>query len=232
MGVQTGHGHLGIFDAHIFASLVSDPDHVQNPVLFDPVADLPQGDVSGNVHHPQVVMGKHHRVFFSAGVGGVNLGMAVEMGVAVGLFTVVIFQRLVHGFFVQGVGAGGVHLAGQRQLDHLFHTLKRGVSAFHADLADGKRLHIGYQLQMQHVDGAGCEQGLAHRLAAVNPDLRMAHEAGRLFDHFGIAHHNGAAAVIETGVRQRFDGNLRPVSGRIAHRNADNRLFIHGRIPL
>src|SRR5699024_9688570 len=68
VGVQAGHRHFGLLDAHIPAGLVGDLDHLQHTGLFDPVAGLPQGAVGGDMDHPQVVVGQHHGVLFGVGV--------------------------------------------------------------------------------------------------------------------------------------------------------------------
>ena len=222
MGVQAGHRHPGLGDAHVLAGLVGDLDHLQHPRLFDPVAGLAQGAVGGHMDHPQVVVGQHHGVLFGVGVGGVDLGVAVEMGVPVRVGAAVRLQGLVHGLFVQGVGAGGVHLAGHGQLDHLFDTLERRVASRHAHLAQLKGGCIGDQLHVQHVDGAGGEQGVGHLFTAVDPDVRPAHKAFGLLQHFGVAHHDGAAAVVNIPVGQRLDGDLGAVAGRVAHGDANN----------
>ena len=110
--------------------------------------------------------------------------------------------------------------------------MERGVSAFNADLSNGEFLHIGNQFQVQHVDDALLEPGVAYLLTAVNCSIGTAYETGRLFDDLYIAHNDGAAAVIDLGVSQSLDGDLRAVSGRITHSNTDNRLCVHSRTPL
>ena len=40
------------------------------------------------------------------------------------------------------------------------------------------------------------EQGVGYGFTPVDPDIGTAHEPGRLFKHFRVAHNDGAAAVI------------------------------------
>ena len=122
--------------------------------------------------------------------------MAVEMGMAVGTLPMVKFQGFVHGLLIEGVGTGGVHLPLHGQLNDLSHALERRVAAFYADLSYLKGVHVGDQLQMEHVDGPRCEQGVGYGFTPVDPDIGTAHEPGRLFKHFRVAHNDGAAAVI------------------------------------
>ena len=231
VGVQTCHSDAGVLDPHILAGLVGDLDDLQHAILLDPVAGLPQGNVGGNMHHAQVVMCQHHGVLLGVGVGSVDLGVAVKVGVTVRLFAVVVLQCLVHGFLVQGVGAGGIHLTRHGQLNDLFHALEGCVAALHADLCYLELADVLDQIQMQHVDGAGGEQGIRHLLAAVDDDVLAANELLGLLHHLHIAHHNGAAVAVLLRVSQSLDGDLRAGTGGIAHSNTDNG-FIHSSLLL
>ena len=181
------------------------------------------------MYNPQVMMRQHHSILFGVSIGGVDFGVPVKVGVTVGLFAMIVFQRLIHGFFVQRVGAGGVHLPCHSQLNNLLYTLKGCVAAFNTDLSDGEGLYIRNQLHMKHINGARRKQGVAHFFAAVNSDIGTTHETGRLFNHFGVTDHDGTAAVINIGMSQGLDCDLRPVARGIAHGDADNRLFVHDR---
>ena len=142
MGIQAGNGNLRVFDSHIPAGLICNLDYLQNAVLLYPVAGFPQGDVGGNVHHPQVVVGQHHRVFLCIGVGCIDLCVAVKMCVSVRFLAVIELQSLIHGFLVQSVRAGCVHLSCQSQLDDLSDALEGSVSSLDAHLTDGECAHI------------------------------------------------------------------------------------------
>src|SRR5699024_8407130 len=83
---------------------------------------------------------------------------------------------------------------------------------------------------VQHVDGAGGEPGVRHLFAAVDLDVRPAHETFGLLQHFGVPHHDGAAAVVDICMGQRLDGDLGAVAGRIAHGDADDG-FLHKYTP-
>ena len=227
MRIQSRDGNLRLCDAHIFACLISDFDHLKNARLFYPIAGFSQGDMRGYMHDTQVMMGQHHSIFFGVRIGGIDFGVPIKMRMPVGFFAVIEFQRLVHGFFVQGVGTGGVHFFGQGQFNHPLHTLESGVAAFYAHLADGKGGHVRNQFHVQHIDDAGGKLCIGYFGTAVDPDVGAADKSSRLFDHFCVAHHNGAAAVIDIGMRQGLDGDLRAVARRIAHRNADNGFFSH-----
>ena len=89
----------------------------------------------------------------------------------------------------------------------------------------------GDQIQMQHVDGAGGEQGIRHLLAAVDDDVLAANELLGLLHHLHIAHHDGAAVAVLLRVSQSLDGDLRAGTGGIAHGNTDNG-FIHSSLLL
>ena len=155
----------------------------------------------------------------------------VKVGVAVRLFAVVVLQRLVHGFLVQGVGAGGIHLTRHGKFNDLFHALEGCVAALHADLCYLELADVLDQIQMQHVDGAGGEQGIRHLLAAVDDDVLAANELLGLLHHLHIAHHDGAAVAVLLRVSQSLDGDLRAGTGGIAHSNTDNG-FIHSSLLL
>ena len=99
VGVEARHSHPGLFHPQGLAGVVRDPDDGEHPVLLHPVAGLPQGDVGGDVHHAQILVGQHHGVVFGAGVVGVDLRVPGKM-----------VARQVDGRLVQGVGDGGVDL--------------------------------------------------------------------------------------------------------------------------
>ena len=226
VGIQAGHSDAGVLDAHILAGFISDLDDFQHTLFLDPVAGFAQGDVGGDVDHAQVVVGQHHGVLLGVGVGGINLGVAVEMGVAVRLLAVIVFQSLVHGFLVQGVGAGSVHLAGHGQLDDLLDTLESGVTALHAHLCHLELVDVLDEVEVQHVDGPGGEQGIRHLVAAVDDDVLTANELPGPLEHLHVAHNDGAAVGILLRICQSLDGDFRAGAGGIAHRNANDR-FIH-----
>ena len=106
-----------------------------------------------------------------------------------------------HGLFVQGVGAGGVHLAGQGQLYDLADALEGRVAALHADLADGEAPDVLDQVQVEHVDDAGGDL-----LTDVDLHVLPAHEALGLLQHFRVAHHDGTALLVELRMAEGLDG--------------------------
>ena len=53
-----------------------------------------------------------------------------------------------------------------------------------------------------------------------------------LFNYFGIADDQGAAVFIQSWPRERLDGNLRPVSGRVAHGDAKDGTIAHDVPPI
>ena len=226
VGVQAGHCDAGVLDAHILAGLIGDLDDFQHTLFLDPVAGFAQGDVGGDVDHAQVVVGQHHGVLLGVGVGGVNLGVAVEMGVAVRLLAVIVFQSLVHGFLVQGVGAGSIHLTGHGKLDDLLDALEGCVAALHAHLCHLELVDVLDEVEVQHVDGSGGEQSIRHLVAAVDDDVLTANELPGPLEHLHVAHNDGAAVGILLRICQSLDGDLRAGAGGIAHRNANDR-FIH-----
>ena len=100
VGVESGDSHLRIFNSHIPAGLIRDLDDLEDAGFFYPVAGFPQGNMGGNVNDSQIMVRQHHGVFFRIRIGGVNFRMAVEMGITVGVFPMMKFQSLVHGFFI------------------------------------------------------------------------------------------------------------------------------------
>ena len=113
MGIQTRNSDFGGLDSQGSAPIVGDADAIQHAVFLHPVASLPQRDVRGNVHHPQIFVGQHHGVLFSACKMGVNLRMPAEM-----------MPRHVDSLFAQRIGDSGIHLTFHGQLNDLFYILK------------------------------------------------------------------------------------------------------------
>ena len=231
MGIQAGNRHPRLFNADIPAGLVRNLDHIQHTVFFDTITRFPQGNMGGNVNDPQIMMHQHHGIFFRVRVGGVDLGMAVKMGIAIGSFSVIKFQRLIQGFLIQGICAGGVHLTGHCQLDNLFYTLECGIAALHTHLCQLELVDIFDQVQMQHINGAGGEQRIADFLAAVDHDIFPANKLFGLFKHFDVTHNDGAAVRVLFGICQRLDGDFRAGARGIAHGNANDG-FCHKSAPL
>ena len=126
VGIEARHTDAGFCDAHVPAGFVCYADDFQHPILLDPVAGFPQGNMGGNMHDPQVIVGKHHRVVFGACVVGVDFRVAGE-----------VMPGQVHGLFVQRVRDGGIHLAVHGKFNDLAHIPEGSISGGRADLADG-----------------------------------------------------------------------------------------------
>ena len=126
MGIEARHTDAGFCDAHVPAGFVCYADDFQHPILLDPVAGFPQRNMGGNMHDPQVIVGKHHRVVFGACVVGVDFCVARE-----------VMPGQVHGLFVQRVRDGGIHLAVHGKFNDLAHIPEGSISGGRADLADG-----------------------------------------------------------------------------------------------
>ena len=226
MGIQAGYGNFGFLDADGLAALICNADDIQDPVLLHPVAGLPEGDVGRDVDHPQLLVGQHHGVFGCLRVVGVNLRVARVMVI-----------RHIDGFLAQGIGNSGVHFPGHGQLDDLFHILEGRLAAQSGGAqAEGLGIlrvagDVGVleEAQVKYVDDAVLEVCLTDGLDA--PNLHV--DAGNLFGCLGgvlhggdVAHHQGAAAVINRFVSQSLDSDLGTVAEGVAHGNAQNR-FVH-----
>ena len=122
--------------------------------------------------------------FFGVCVSGVDLGVSVKVCVPVRVGAAGRLKGLVHGLFVQRIGARGVHLAGHGQFNDFANALEGGVSTLNADLADGKAGGVPDQVQVKHVDHTGCELCVGYLLAAVYAHVRPTDKACGLLDHF------------------------------------------------
>ena len=167
------------------------------------------------MHHAEVVVGEHHRVLLGMRVGGVDLGVPVEVH-TLGR------KREVHGLLVERIGDRGVDLAVHGKLDDLLDALEGGVSALGGHLADLELLYVGDEVKLVDIDGTRLKLRFFHGKDRVDYDLGMAHEALGLLEHLGVAHHDGAAAVVQCGVGKRLDGDLGAVAGRITHGDAND----------
>ena len=140
----------------------------------------------------------------------------------------------VDGFLAQGVGDGGIDLAGHGQFNDLDYILEGGLAA-QGGGAQAKGPGIGGiagdvagldEAHVVHVDGPVLEPGLGHR--PDRPELQV--DAGDLLRHLDgvlhaghIAHHQRAAAVVHAPVRQSLNGDLWAVAEGISHGDAENR---------
>ena len=180
--------------------------------------------MGGDVDHPQALVSQHHGVLIGVGVVGIDLGMAG-----------VVVAGHVDGLLGQGIGDGGIYLAGHGQLNDLFHILEGRLAPQGAGadaegpgliLAGGVRdLAGGHQAEVQHIDGTIGESGVLHVFHWVQSQA----DAGDLFGYLQgivhtahIAHYQGAAAVIDGPVVQGPDSDLRPISKGVTHRDAEN----------
>ena len=222
--VEHGTGKNGKVAGYRIGGKTGTADQIDGSVTVSFTCCAPADD-------PQIMMHQHHGIFFRVRVGGVDLGMAVKMGIAIGSFSVIKFQRLIQGFLIQGICAGGVYLTGHCQLDNLFYTLECGIAALHTHLCQLELVDIFDQVQMQHINGAGGEQRIADFLAAVDHDIFPANKLFGLFKHFDVTHNYGAAVRVLFGICQRLDGDFRAGTRRIAHGNANDG-FCHKSAPL
>ena len=179
------------------------------------------------MYNAKVVMCEHHGIFFGTGIGGIDFGMTVKMCIAVRFFTLIEFQCLVHGLFIQGVCGSGIHFACECKLDYSADTLESSVASFNTDLADFKSADIIDQIHMEYIDCSGSEQCITYFLTAVDADVFTACETCGLFQHSGITDHDGITPFIEVFVCQSLDCDFRAVSGRITHGNSDDWFFTH-----
>ena len=185
--------------------------------------------MGGDMDHPQSLVGQHHGVAAGIGVVGVDFRVAG-----------VVVPGHVDGLLAQGVGNGGVNLAGHSHLNHLFHILESSLAAHGAGphakglrrvlprgVGDLLRLH---QAQVQHINSPvgkcclGCGLDRTERQPGGAQLLRYLHGVGHAAH---VAYHQGPAPLIDSPVRQGAHGDLRAIAKGVAHGDAKNRSFVH-----
>ena len=117
VGIQTGDGNARMIDPQFPHGILSQADHAVNPLLFHTVARLPEGDMRGDVDHPEIFVRQQHRIVTGIRQIGVDFRMPG-----------IVKSGPVDGLLVDGPRHRRVDLPGHRQFDHLPDIFEGGAS--------------------------------------------------------------------------------------------------------
>ena len=203
MGIEARDPNARIPDSHVLTRLFRNPDHLYNPVFFHAVTRLSQGYMGGHMYHPQILMCKHHRIFFGSGELRIDFRMS-------GIVT----SRQIKRFLIQGICYCRIHLPGHSQPDSLFYILKGSFPRYGGHLADGQRLRI-HVLHVYDIDTAGTVLSFRRIFNSIDPDRPSADYLCRILQDTDISNHQRAAFFTDRVIRQGFHCYLRTDSSRI-----------------
>ncbi len=211
MGIQAGDPDAGVFDPQLFQDFISQANDRQDPVLFDPVAGLSHGGVSGHVGNAEMPVSQKHGVFFGVGQMGQEFGVAgiVETG-------------FIDGFFVDGRGHDGLHPSFHGQSYGFLNILDRRLSGHGIDLAVFQPGDVDI-LQIQHGNRFRVVLGLFNLRDGLN--LQVALGNGKSLLHgLAVPDDDGQNLAAQIFPFQGFDNDLRADAGGISHGNSDGHL--------
>ena len=121
--IQSGNSNPWALNPKRFAACIGNMDNVEDTVLFDPVAGFPQGNMGGDMHNAQAVMGQHHTVLLGTRILGIYFSVPGE-----------VMSRHIDIILVERIGDCGIDLAPHSQINHFDNILKGALSTHLAAL--------------------------------------------------------------------------------------------------